>query len=288
MGFFGYHTCVLKTSDGTVRCSSRMSPPRMPLPPTTAYSGSVTGGEEWSCALKQSDSQPECWGKKAPDYEVDGANTPQVAFKQINAGYSHVCGVRADDETALCWGGNSNWLRYKGESDPPSGVAFVQVTSGGGFSCGLRKSDRKVECWGRAFSGDHGYPSTIPDVAFKNIDAGFSNVCGVRLSDLKGECFGINQDQEVFNIPDVELMTIKAAGRYGCALKTDGHAVCYGYCGGAGSPCNLANLGPFSAISINNQHTCGIKAADGTVACAGYSGDGQFPILNDEPPYCDA
>ena len=258
--------------------------------PTAAFSGSITGGSEWSCALRQSDSQPECWGDSnvINNWELDDGHIPQVAFTQINAGYSHVCGIRADDETALCWGGNSNWLRYKGESLPPSGVAFVQVASGGGFSCGIRKTDKKVECWGLSYNGDHGYPSAIPDVAFKNIDAGHSNVCGVRLADNKGECFGPVQGGSTLDIPDVELINIKAAGRYGCALKTDGHAVCYGHCSGAGSPCNLANLGPFSEIAINNQHTCGIKAADGTMACAGYSGDGQFPLVNDSPPYCSA
>ena len=74
--------------------------------------------------------------------------------------------------------------------------------------------------------------------------------------------------------PGLGTVTAIAAGRvHTCAVKTDGHAVCWGWTA-TGQTTIPAGLGTVAAIAAGGYRTCAIRT-DGTVACWGADGSGQ-------------
>jgi alpha-tubulin suppressor-like RCC1 family protein len=117
-----------------------------------------------------------------PFPDAGQAEAPKdVAFKSIDAGQVHTCGLALDGEL-YCWGAQitdeikQNWRGFQFDYDqaiPPEG-SFVAVTSGRYHSCALR-STGKVVCWGNNASGQ----AAPPDKRFIALAAAGNSTCGL-------------------------------------------------------------------------------------------------------------
>lgn len=62
----------------------------------------VSAGRKFTCGLR-SDAKIACWGQNT-QYQI--CEPPTEDFLLVNAGYQHVCAVRADTMETVCWGNN--------------------------------------------------------------------------------------------------------------------------------------------------------------------------------------
>jgi len=195
-----------------------------------------------------------------PDVTIN-PTSPQCAtnptFKTVTAGYTHACGVKADD-TVTCWGYNRS-----GRSDAPEGE-FTTVSAGGDHSCGV-KVDSTVACWGYNGSGQ----ADAPVGEFTTVTAGGDHSCGVKV-DSTVACWGNNWLARS-DAPEGEFTTVSAGGYRSCGVKVDSTVACWG---GNGSGQADAPVGAFTTVSAGGSHSCGVKV-DSTVACWGFNGSGQ-------------
>ena len=138
-----------------------------------------------------------------PDVTIN-PTSPQCAtnptFKTVTAGYTHACGVKADD-TVTCWGYNRS-----GRSDAPEGE-FTTVSAGGDHSCGV-KVDSTVACWGFNGSGQ----ADAPVGEFTTVSAGWRHSCGVKV-DGKVACWG-NNDYGQIEAPATNIVSGGDATHY--------------------------------------------------------------------------
>ena len=128
-----------------------------------ARSVDVAVGWQFACAVRESDSELECWGTNSFGRSVldyGQANPPEGEFTSVSAGYLHACGLRTTGEIT-CWGATT--------SDAPTRLrgVFTQVSSGTTHSCALRENGA-VECWGLNNFGQFNAPSGV----FTQISAG--------------------------------------------------------------------------------------------------------------------
>ena len=73
---------------------------------------------------------------------------------------------------------------------------------------------------------------------------------------------------------DLGPVSAVAAGWYHtCAVKADGHLVCFGWNNSGGQCAVPADLGPVSAVAAGWYHTCAVKA-DGHLVCFGWNNSG--------------
>lgn len=134
------HVCGLR-ADGTVSCwGSNAYGQQSEIPADTALS-QINSGNFDICGLRSSDGTAVCWGRNTGVQDVE----PEGAFTQITAGFTHVCGLRAD-QTITCWGGNN-----QSQATPPAGT-FKNVSAGTFHSCAMTTED-SVACWGNNAAG---------------------------------------------------------------------------------------------------------------------------------------
>ena len=81
--------------------------------------GSISAGTSYTCGIRSSDSRVLCWGSNTYGRLGIGTNTNQSvpnpmlindssAYKMVDSGYYHTCGIRRNDSRVLCWGRNNN------------------------------------------------------------------------------------------------------------------------------------------------------------------------------------
>ncbi|MFW5877095.1 MAG: hypothetical protein ACOCXM_10195, partial [Myxococcota bacterium] len=181
-------------------------------------------------------------------------------YVDVAAGPNHVCGIRASDGFATCWGRIS--------SKPPAEVAFDAITSGHSYTCGIRSGDKHVVCW-----GSNDAVATAPEgVAFDAISAGSHHACGVRSDDGNVQCWGSSVLGETSDAPvDVPFDAVAAGYSVSCGIRSsDGEAVCWG-----AEIDDMPTGVAFDAISLSrlySRYACGIRRSDHALVCWG--GDG--------------
>lgn len=120
----------------------------------------VTGGQAFSCAIRQADGRAICWGDgngASPTLIQFDAGTERV-LTQISGAYWHSCALTSK-ASVVCFGSNpSEWyglspadLSYQPpfEVPGPNGATLggmQRVAAGGIFACAASKSE--VYCWG--------------------------------------------------------------------------------------------------------------------------------------------
>lgn len=262
----------------------------------------IDGGENFTCGIRQSDSNVECWGLgtgatyKNDDYGQ--ARPPQgVAFKQLSAGKYHACGVKTDGY-AQCWGWNdvpyenddipSPAGTFVGQATPPKDVVFSSVSTGYYHSCGL-KPDGSADCWGY----NYGYTTSIHESSdylgqaedragpFTQMSSGAWHNCAIRTSDGSIECWGGNAYGQS-KPPAYRFKKVAAGQHFTCGIRADsdpnndGDVACWGSNTYFQAPAKVD--GPFVDLAAGDLFACA-KRADGTMDCWGYYLYGQ----NKEP-----
>lgn len=177
--------------------------------------------------------------------------------RQVNAAYTHSCGIRSDN-TLVCWGRNTS-----GERIPPSG-SFTQVSGGENYSCGIR-TNQTLACWGNNGSGQ----ATPPSGTFTQIDAGEYHACGVR-TDKTVACWG-STSYGKSTPPSGSFNQVSAGYNHSCGLHTDGTVSCWG----ADTYFQATPpSGSFNQVSAGRDHSCGLRP-DSNIVCWGHNDHGQ-------------
>lgn len=191
------------------------------------------------------------------------------AGSTLSAGVYHVCGIKNDDSTVLCWGDNS-----KGQTDAPGGT-FLEISAGYWFNCGL-KSDYTIVCWGKDIAGETSPPGdTIPKgKQFTQIETGAYHACALQ-SDGNVRCWGNNSNSQSVYLPG-PFKQLALGDSHSCGLRNDGSVECWGYDGNgqASTPSDT-----FTSIVAGYRTTCGVKE-DEVAVCWGYNSK-TYGYLND-------
>ena len=182
-----YHTCGIRASDSRVLCwgngtlgqlgNGGTGNSLIPILTTdsSAYS-SISAGGYHTCGIRASDSRVLCWGDSEFGKLGDGQmyidrtspylTTDTFAYLQVNAGWTHTCGIRASDSRVLCWGGGiygqlgnggttnlDIFKKYPTLTADTS--AYTSISSGFDWrhTCGIRANDSRVLCWGQGVDG---------------------------------------------------------------------------------------------------------------------------------------
>ncbi len=115
-------------------------------------------GDGFSCAIKDSDRKPTCWGATTKNTEVR-EDVPDKPAKEISAGDSVVCIIIHHDDSTNpndlkpdCWGNTSGAAAKVVELPGPPDVTMRKIAVGSHYACGIPASGAKkdvISCWGR-------------------------------------------------------------------------------------------------------------------------------------------
>jgi len=188
-----------------------------------------------------------------------------VAFRFLDAGSYHACGI-STDEQLWCWGYNADGQLGIAQTVTTLSPSLIpgdfryRIISGGQYhSCGATLAGIGY-CWGNnqdgrlGSSGAAGSSSTVPvavetPATFQSIQSGRVHSCGVDLAQ-HAWCWGYNGEGEL------------------------GRAESFGP-GSTDSPGTVAIATPIKAVTVGGLHTCA-TGVDGAAFCWGYNGLGQL------------
>jgi alpha-tubulin suppressor-like RCC1 family protein len=213
------------------------------------------------------------------DYEWSRNGTVEYMgsyFKEgsISTGFSHSCGIRANDSRVLCWGSNNVGELGVGNTTTPITVpvlttdssAYSSVSVGGSHSCGVRVNDSRVLCWGYNLYGRLGIGNTtttmlspvltVDTSAYGSVSTGTEHSCGIRVNDSRVLCWGYN-----FN------------GELGIGNTTN-----------MLSPVLTVDSNAYMSIQSGSNHNCGVRANDSRVLCWGNNDLGGLGVGNTTTP----
>lgn len=224
----------------------------------------VCAGGFYSCGLLES-GNIYCWGALTlpPDLAEE-------TFNFVGCGWNTACGIRAADNSVICWGDDSG-----GQATLPAEIereTFSQVRPGWRHTCGL-KTDGTVVCWGLDDSGR----TNPPDSPFTQISAGWGHNCGIVSSDSTASCWG---EDEGATLP-LELLgetfsQVGAGWHYSCGLLITGAIECWGSDNDGQSTPPEDSFIQVSAGS--GAHTCGVTT-ENVIRCWGDNNYGQAPDI---------
>jgi alpha-tubulin suppressor-like RCC1 family protein len=273
--------CWGNSQDGQLGNGSTVSSP-VPvraLGPSVGFSA-IAAGLFTSCALQKGTLAAYCWGQGWYGQLGNGlsgifsyeSNLPVAVsggrtFRGIDVGQNSVCAVALDD-SAYCWGLNSDGQLGNGTSDDSSTVPalvsgsyrFVEVSVGGQFACGVTRTSGDTGpgvCWGEGSQGrlgngstdDTNVPVIVDDTApgvltLRSIAAGDRHACAISTDD-SAYCWGDGSNGQLGNgsrgggyletrptrvlIPgDAPVRDISAGSESSCAI-TDDTTYCWGW-----------------------------------------------------------
>lgn len=240
--------------------------------PVAVLSGpfaSIDAGRGFTCAVA---GGGWCWGfgyhgqlGNGVVGSLDPTSVPRQvvgghAFRYIDAGFEHACGVTAQN-VALCWGNNSYGQVGNGRTGelgvgrPDSvsgGLRFRDVSAGRSFTCGITTAD-DLYCWGANGEGQLGLgkseagqlvarPAPVAGaMKWRAISTGDGFACGVT-TDGVARCWGVDRFGELGNgFPGDSLdapapvrsterfVDIGVGSTHACATSTTGRVHCWGY-----------------------------------------------------------
>ena len=265
----------------------------------------VAVGTDHACGIK-TDGTVQCWSSNNTGELINvpvNDDGSAITFSSITSDFDHACGIRADDDGAVCWGwdffgqvsGVANDVYPNVVEYDYSGDSFAQIETGYTHTCGINKGgaeDGQIVCWGDNIDGDIHIsepPDEHADTVFKSIALGASYTCGVIGSGAetgKVVCWGLDQ----FSVPEETPINdtfekISSGENHVCGVKTDGTIDCWGAVhdpdrggdevdlGQVEVPAEYANA-TFSDVTAGQFHSCGILdgqngQTEGEIVCWG-------------------
>lgn len=235
---------------------------------------------------------------------------------KISSGDSHGCLMNTLGETWCWGSGSYGQLgdgETDHEGFPVQVVSFTDpllISAGGNTTCGVDMFNQAF-CWGAGGYGQMGNGTNLTinlspvAVSIGNVvkisAGGASQVCAITIAGA-AYCWGAdsfgqlgngapladsNLPVQVTGLGAGTMAEIAGGGLFTCGLTTGGGVKCWGYNadGELGNnsttdspiPVNVSGLSSgVSAIAAGEYHSCALMAADGSVKCWGYNGDGQL------------
>ena len=293
----GYpYMCAIRAGGELACWNHPYDDPSPVLSPPEGEFTSVSVAVRYGCAVRVGGALA-CWNDLIPDYDYGQSSPPAGSFRSVAASSALACGLRVDGEI-VCWGelfggaesGDAGSSTEGG--DWPVGPFTALDVSRRGEVCALRPSG-EIVCWNNG-SGTH----RPPGGAFVAIDAGPTATCGVR-PDGDIACWGFDLDRRTWEFvypldwrpPAGPFTAVSVGDGYACGLRPDGEAECWGR-GHLRNPREIgepvaqreirARLepppGPFTALSADDQFTCGLRR-DGELQCWGMTNtDSETPL----------
>ena len=243
-----HHACGLQ-SDGTALCWGRNISGSLKIPGGNLTLSQISAGLNYTCGLRI-DGAIVCWGRNG----AGQASPPNGSFDEVAAGHAHACAL--NEGALICWG--------RGFPDGAETIKEVPLLStiraSGGFTCGLTPND-DMACWdngdgelsitpgpfadigtglphlcairddGSAFCAGSHYSqrSLPPPTKFVQIAGGRYHTCGItETSDI--ECWGSGAPGapgQRLSAPEGKFTALAIGWRNSCALRPNGHAVCW-------------------------------------------------------------
>jgi alpha-tubulin suppressor-like RCC1 family protein len=271
----------------------------------------LTAGGSATCALA-ADGLAKCWGLfgLVGDGDTLSRTVPTQtkgnrAYKLLNAGLSHVCGI-TNEQQLFCWGFNvfgDTTGKVQGFLEPTQlakDQQWTQVASGIEHTCVIA-TDGIPYCWGVNTRGQLGI--AIADTVlrfvpvpvyggfkFATITAGLAHTCALT-TDRTAFCWGWNSNGQLGDgtlasrvAPTVvngalTFQSIGAGEQWTCGLTTLGRAYCWGAVQGVNqaqaTPQTYSSAPTFSSLSVGGTHACALTS-DGTAYCWGGNNAGQL------------
>ena len=240
----GLFVCGL-TVDGNIECFG--DAPAMSAFESSSVFTAIAAGGDYLCRIER-DGIVKCTDDNLPTALND------KGFIQIDAGWTHACGIRDNGET-VCWGEND-----AGQTDVPEAVRtdrnVIQVSAGARHTCAIL-SDRQVRCWGEVVV-DYPQPS---DVVFDQIASGDGMTCGITM-DGGLACWG---DKGTSYYGEA-LVQIESPG---FGLRTDGTIARFDFA--INAFLSIPTEGYFKQVSVYWSTVCAIRTND-TLTCL-YDGE---------------
>jgi hypothetical protein len=146
-------------------------------------------------------------------------------------------------------------------------AGYRSVSSGGDHACAIRVDDDAIVCWGHNDLGQSDAPAG-------RYAAAFAGSCATRLVDRTAVCWGWNHAYYEQFLPAGPVVSIARGSGFLCSVSADGQLRCgdkWPTCDicDDGVPLSQTPPGAFTAVTAGNDHACGIRAGDGTLACWG-------------------
>jgi hypothetical protein len=282
-----HHACAVDAAD-RARCWG-LNDAGQAAPPRGARFRAVACGDHFSCGIlargsealragargtgardRAGDGEALCWG--AASFGQTRVPAGQQRFRDLAAGASHVCAIRAPAEAAVsvdnggalvCWGDDRD-----GQASPPAGADYVMVSAGFAHSCALRADsprDRAARvgalvCWGRAADGR----TAAPAGRFKWVAAGGRHSCAVAVGG-RAVCWGSDAQGQARPPPEL-FSTVSAVSPPSPFLF--GTRSVRGLCSLLRCPTRAGAAAADGARRQGHRHSCGVRA-NGGVACWG-------------------
>ncbi|KAI4338846.1 hypothetical protein MLD38_023854 [Melastoma candidum] len=166
--------CGLFSENGTAFCWGDESSSRVIslVPPRTEFLKIAAGGFHVCGIINGGISRTFCWGRSLDLEEAISAAyslysnrgnvdlPPRDSMLSIVGGKFHACGIKASDNTAICWG-----FMAEPSTPVPADVKFLEIAAGDYFTCGLSAGKSVVpHCWGLGFPTSLPLPVPTPDI----------------------------------------------------------------------------------------------------------------------------
>ena len=194
-----------------------------------------------------------------------------AAFRVIEGGQSHTCGITAED-AVFCWGRNLEG--QLGASDPTVAPAAVPIlieplrlttlSAGELSTCGVLDGGEAV-CWGRGSPSLRQFADGVVEVAAGNFTCARGPSGNVRCDDGAG-----SSPTEILGTAEVRHLAVG-----GLACGTDGAGIPFCWARSETVASAIAGAPPLSSVSAGGGHACGVDA-DGLVWCWGENSSGQL------------
>jgi alpha-tubulin suppressor-like RCC1 family protein len=247
-----------------------------------------------------------------PDLAASATATP-LTFYQVSAGFTHSCGVTADNRS-YCWGNNGYGAlgdgTETGRTRPVAttgGLRFRQISTGQYSTCAVT-TDYRAYCWGYNGYGQLGDGSTVVQrltptpvaggIRFAQVETGAYHACGVSYPEQRVYCWGDNSYGQLgdgttsFRRTPVPLAgglrfrQVSTGGTHACGVTPDNRAFCWGsnQYGQLGDrtevpqrnrPALVADRHPFRQIDAGDSHTCAVTT-DHRAFCWGNGRNGEI------------
>jgi cysteine-rich repeat protein len=284
--------CLIRKSDGSLRCWGTAGTVAPPITPATGYLR-VAATVSNMCAV-HSNGNIYCWGDSGSAI----TNKPTTAEWTNIWGNAHFCALSGTGQLR-CWGGTT-----AAALAVPSGESFVAAAPGGTHTCGMR-ADGTVRCWGNGEkntgSGTNlgqAKPPAVPEGVFASIAAGTQHSCGVK-ADGRPVCWGLVPSPISVSCGDGTIQIGEACdGTLQSVQDCSSDCLSSGYCGNGiadpGEVCDDARLtgsGSFCTDDCQTSTKCqaGVPVAqqcddnnECTVptSCSGQTGCVEAPVAD--------
>ncbi|GMN41294.1 hypothetical protein TIFTF001_010518 [Ficus carica] len=203
-----------------------------------------------------------------------------VSFSSISGGGTSLCGLRTGGYALLCWDlslENSTAVTDDKRVYFDATVALENLAVGYDHTCATVVGNGTVKCW-RYNKNAFRFPSGSDRFASISSGSGFS--CGILKDNSRAvRCWGSGTlPTKIENdFGNMSMASIFAGNSHVCGVNVTGFLVCKGTndSGQLNAPVGSEAF-EYSQLSLGANHSCAIRASNGTVVCWG--GEGRFSV----------